>query len=114
MSNRNAKIEPINTLRSVSNQGLIINIEDDRSSRSPLTSTIKPPLHPLAMKNKEGTFEEAVAANMKTPPHPIPAKATKQRSRSRLVIPTSEEELMSILVNKVMEDNVQANPEESK
>lgn len=87
---------------------------EENSSQSPMTSTIKPPLHPLVLKTKEGTFEDEIS-NLKTQNVPLGKDVSNQHLyKSKTRGPATEDEIMSILVNKVVENNVCKDNEEGK
>ncbi|CAI2386225.1 unnamed protein product [Moneuplotes crassus] len=115
-SMQHKKLEPIRTICSFRNRRSTMNADsgDDNSSHSPMTSTIKPPLHPLVLKKKEETFEEEIS-NLKAQNTPLgndtpPQQLYKSKTRG----PATEDEIMSILVNKVVENNVYKDYEEGK
>lgn len=101
------KIEPAKIDNSFRNKNSYFKVDsgDEKSSKTPILSKIKPPLHPLILKTKKGTFEEEAYSKAQDASERL-ERAENSTLKHKLVIPTTEQEIMSILVDKVVEDNV--------
>ncbi|CAI2387552.1 unnamed protein product [Moneuplotes crassus] len=113
---QNKKIDPIKIDNSFRSKKSFCKIDsgEENSSKSPMLSTIKPPLHPLVLKTKKEVLEEGEANSRAKDASERIERAENSHSKSKLAIPTSENDIMSILVDKVVEDNVCNENEEQK